>query len=86
MNPHIKNVCKIGQGHACCRYLLMGPKGWECAKFLPQDKNVQTLADKLAGKTETKSPKEIMDERAAAGLMIARADNCEGKSTEFLNS
>lgn len=25
-------VCKIGQGHDCCRYLVMVPNGWSCAK------------------------------------------------------
>ena len=32
MNNHIKEVCKIGKGHECCRYLTMGPKGWDCEK------------------------------------------------------
>lgn len=32
MNEHIKNVCKIGQGYECCRYLAVGPKGFECLK------------------------------------------------------
>lgn len=27
-----ENVCAIGKGAACCRYLTMSPKGWECAK------------------------------------------------------
>jgi hypothetical protein len=31
-NKHIKEVCKIGQGKECCRYLLCGPDGFECAK------------------------------------------------------
>jgi hypothetical protein len=29
---YIKDTCKIGQGHDCCRYLIMGSKGFECAK------------------------------------------------------
>ena len=32
MNKHIKNVCKIGQDYDCCRYLVVGPKGFECTK------------------------------------------------------
>lgn len=28
----IKTVCKIGQGHDCCRYLCMGAGGWSCEK------------------------------------------------------
>ena len=32
LSEHVKNVCKIGQGHDCCRYLVMGREGFECAK------------------------------------------------------
>jgi hypothetical protein len=42
MNDQIKNVCKIGQGSDCCRYLMMGPKGFECAKHT----ELKTLLDK----------------------------------------
>ena len=28
----IRTVCKIGQGHECCRYLTCGPGGFDCAK------------------------------------------------------
>lgn len=33
LTSHVKDVCKIGQGHDCCRYLVMGTKGFECAKL-----------------------------------------------------
>jgi hypothetical protein len=29
---YVKRVCKIGQGASCCRYLTMGPQGWDCEK------------------------------------------------------
>lgn len=29
---HAKTICKIGQDHACCRYLTMHPAGWSCEK------------------------------------------------------
>lgn len=31
-NDWAKTVCKVGQGHACCRYLTMGACGWSCQK------------------------------------------------------
>jgi hypothetical protein len=31
-DTHAKEVCKLGQGAACCRYLTMGPRGWSCEK------------------------------------------------------
>ena len=35
---HIKDVCRIGQGAACCRYLTMSPAGWSCEKLHPEGK------------------------------------------------
>jgi hypothetical protein len=32
MNEHIRNTCKIGQRNDCCRYLAIGPDGFECLK------------------------------------------------------
>lgn len=31
-DQNLKEVCKIGQGKDCCRYVTVGPKGFECAK------------------------------------------------------
>lgn len=28
----LRNVCKISQGAACCRYISCGPSGFECEK------------------------------------------------------
>ena len=28
----LKNICKIGQGDKCCRYLACGADGFECLK------------------------------------------------------
>lgn len=28
-------VCKIGQGERCCRYLVVGMNGFECMKLQP---------------------------------------------------
>lgn len=29
---HAKDVCLLGRGHDCCRYLVCGPQGFECSK------------------------------------------------------
>ena len=31
-SEHATNVCKMGQGNECCRYLIGSPNGLECAK------------------------------------------------------
>ena len=28
----VKEICKIGQGEKCCRYISVGAKGWKCLK------------------------------------------------------
>jgi len=40
MKPHVKTICKIGQGHECCRYLVMGASGFECAKLTSLRRNL----------------------------------------------
>lgn len=30
---YVKDTCKIGQGHDCCRYLVCGADGFECQKL-----------------------------------------------------
>jgi hypothetical protein len=30
---HVKEICKIGQGNECCRYITVGPKGFMCVKY-----------------------------------------------------
>lgn len=38
MTDHIQNICKIGQGDLCCRYLVVGSAGFECMKISPGNK------------------------------------------------
>ena len=44
---HIENVCKLGEGHDCCRYLIIGSDGFQCAK---QRTLRSTLDEKVANK------------------------------------
>jgi hypothetical protein len=39
VEKYIREICNIGQGEKCCRYLLMGSDGWECGKLNPVWKN-----------------------------------------------
>lgn len=32
---YLKDICKLGQGNDCCRYLVMAPTGFECGKLDP---------------------------------------------------
>ncbi len=32
-DDYAKQICKVGQGADCCRYLCMSPEGWSCEKF-----------------------------------------------------
>ena len=31
-DQHLKEVCKIGQGNDCCRYLTVGVEGFSCSR------------------------------------------------------
>jgi len=84
ISNHIKNVCKIGQGHDCCRYLLAGKDGFECAK-MTEGGDVISAQNLLLGQRPYKSVRQLLDDRVAAGDMVARGDNCEGQSQEVLN-
>lgn len=35
MNDYIRQVCKMGQGKDCCKYLASGVNGLECLKVEP---------------------------------------------------
>jgi len=62
---HVKNVCKIGQGPECCKYLTFtcnGPEmGWTCEKTKERNK-------------------QAIDAKWATEEHVAQGDNCEGKS------
>jgi hypothetical protein len=60
ISDHVKNVCKIGQGNTCCRYLVIGSSGFECVKntdmkaYLDSRVAMETMdarADNCEGKT-----------------------------------
>lgn len=76
-DEHVRAVCKIGQGHACCRYLTVGPEGWGCVKLDPQP--IRSLLDVMDGRPATLTAKRIIDDRVACGEMMAHGDNCEGR-------
>ena len=31
-DEYVVEVCLLGKGAECCRYLMRSPDGWECAK------------------------------------------------------
>lgn len=35
MTDRLKDVCRMGQGSACCRYLLVDGDGIHCGKLAP---------------------------------------------------
>lgn len=34
-DTRVRDICKIGQGAECCRFLVGGSQGFECAKHIP---------------------------------------------------
>lgn len=44
------DVCKIGKGAACCRYLAMSAKGWSCEKRGGMRFGIDARAEKMVAK------------------------------------
>ena len=40
LNKIIQDVCKIGQGAECCKYLVVGARGFECMKINQANKEM----------------------------------------------
>ncbi len=38
-NGKLELTCLLGQGHACCRYIVAGSEGIECVKHMPEFKS-----------------------------------------------
>ena len=45
-----KDTCKLGSGEECCKYLLLGPDGFECAKTDEKMKLTIDLRDNMVAK------------------------------------
>ena len=67
----------MGLGKLCCRYLTIGATGWDCVKLSTEP--VRSLLDVMEGTPSTLTAKQILDQRAEEGSMMARGDNCEGR-------
>lgn len=40
VKKHLHDVCKVGQGANCCKYVTAGADGIQCAKINPADKGL----------------------------------------------
>lgn len=49
-NETLKNVCKIGQGANCCRYILCGQNGFECGKLTKLKESIDKRVNIMAAK------------------------------------
>ena len=47
LNEKLRNVCRIGQGHDCCRYLIASGRGLECAKLTPLKTMLDSRGDTM---------------------------------------
>lgn len=52
LTDHVKKICRLGQGLSCCRYLLEGKLGFECAK-VDRKKKLQVDLDWEINKVHT---------------------------------
>ena len=48
----IIDVCKMGQGVDCCRYLICGGNGFECAKTTSLKDIIDTRVNQMNAKSD----------------------------------
>lgn len=46
----LKNICKIGQGKDCCRYILCDPNGFSCGKHTALKETINENVNKMTAK------------------------------------
>ena len=49
-NKTLQDICKIGQGADCCRYVLCGPSGFECCKLTKSKESIDNNIDTMTAK------------------------------------
>lgn len=45
-------VCKMGQGHDCCRYIVMGPDGFSCVKKTTMRYTLDARGDAMTARAD----------------------------------
>lgn len=61
MTDHVKNVCKIGQGSLCCRYLVMGTEGFECGRMSGMEEVIDNRIHSMTAKGNNCGGKTIKE-------------------------
>lgn len=46
---YVRDVCRIGQGAECCKYLVCGEEGFECGKVSEFKEIIDAKTDMVAG-------------------------------------
>ena len=52
MTEIVKDTCKIGQEHDCCRYLIIGGDGFECAKLTNMKLTLDSRGDSMTARAD----------------------------------
>lgn len=51
--PYLDDVCRIGQGAACCRYLVVHPyNGFQCAKLTTLRSVIDARVGRMAAQSD----------------------------------
>lgn len=69
---HVTDVCKIGQGHDCCRYLVVGPGGFECAKLTSMKLTLDARGDSMTARGDN-CPGLTAEEEGAEGGSLSQS-------------
>lgn len=50
MTEYLQKVCKIGQGHQTCRYIVAGQDGITCAKLTPMSVTLELRGNTMVAR------------------------------------
>lgn len=70
------DVCRIGQGEACCRYLALGAVGWSCEKRGNLRLAIDRRVDQMSAKSDNCDG--VYDARPAFVLLRKRFEYAAG--------
>ncbi len=72
-----RNICKLGQGKDCCRYLIAGGVGFQCAKL-------ETEAKKILDERVAAGQMSAQSDNCKGVPMFEPVSDCCGESIDII--
>jgi hypothetical protein len=79
-NELVEEMCGLGQGEGCCRYLIQSPDGFECAKSSPEmreatderfEQGMNAKGDNCSGPDRVRFTRDVSDRFTKGAIAYA---------------